>query len=452
MKINLLEFTVGDSLFGIRTEYVKYIFDIENIKPSPLMPEYVAGFTTQGKYVYPLICMDMLLGLSKDCSNVIGKTAIVVDVYGKRFALVVDDIRKIQEIEETEEGNDIVNFYNLRGQIIEEITPVYLSRRIKLPPLKQKVLLSNLENKSTEKEEERSFIIFKLSDKTFGIDTEFVKKAEYLENLKKFITRGDSWVEGVFLIKDTPVKAIDLKKVINLEGNLGENLLIVERENKNVGLIVDEIIDIYSVLKSEINTGVNAEDIFYEFLVVDKKVIPVLSQQFINQIIEKYSLVTSESKKENSLDKKESIDILVFKIGNEIFGIKMKNICEVLEGSDAHISNYPSENQLIRGLIARERESFFLISFEKLLGQNIDLNSEDTKILVIKENNIKFALLVSEVIDIQSVYESDLAEFEGDESFIEGLVVLKNKELINLINPLWNIPKFKEEINSEVVN
>ena len=444
MKINILEFSIGNHLFGIRTEFVKYIFEIEHVKPIPLMPEYVAGITVHGKNVYPVVCTEKLLEISKSCENLTGKTAIAVDVYGKYVAIAVDEINKIQEIEETEEGNDVINFYNLKGQIIEEITPVFLDRKIKVPPLKQKSYEFLTENKKI-KEDERSFLIFKSGDKLFGIETCFVKKVEYIENVKQAITKKDGWVDRLLLVKDVPIKAVNFKKVLDLKGEKEENLLIIEKDRKTTGILVDEVVDIFSIGLSNISTGTDENEIFNEFITIDKQVIPVLSEKFIHEIIEKYYIKPQKNKNEKFSEKNQKIDVLVFKIGNEKFGIKMENVDEVLEYKEVHISKYPTEHPLIKGIVAKERESMFLISYEDVLNQKVDIEHEDTKIISIKEGNQKFALLISSIEDIQSVSEESIAEFETADSFIRGVIILKNKELVNLLNPKWNLPIMEEE-------
>jgi len=108
-KINLLEFKINDNLFGIRTNHIKNIFDIENVKESPLMPDYVVGVTIHGKKAYLLICLEN----------------------------AVDEILRIQEIEDTGNANDIINFYKVKDMVLEEITPEFLKRKIKIPSFKQ---------------------------------------------------------------------------------------------------------------------------------------------------------------------------------------------------------------------------------------------------------------------------------------------------------------------------
>ncbi|SNZ10129.1 purine-binding chemotaxis protein CheW [Persephonella hydrogeniphila] len=440
--INILEFTVKDLLFGLRTEYIKYIFDIEHVKPAPLMPDYVAGFTVHGKYIYPLICMEKVLELSEECSDPVGKTAIAVDIDGNIYSLIVDEILKIQEIEETSSENDVVNFYNLQGRVLEEITPQFLRKKIKFPPVKQHVETDFLGKKETQKKGEISFMIFQLGDKWLAVNTDFVRKVEDIETVNITPVKEKEWIEGVFLVKGVPVKAGNMKKLLDIGNSSGSNLIILEKERKYFGLIVDEIIDIYTTEENRINRGSDTDSIFKDFFVYSNRAIPVISESFINEVLDKYSLEIEETEDEFFTKGKSKVDILVFRIGKEKLGLKMENLDEVLELKEVHFSSYPTENEFVKGIIAKGNESYYLISYESALKEKIDTDSEDTKILVITDKGFKVAVLISDIEDIISVPEENIAELEDDSLFIKGTVIDKKGGLLNLLNPRWIISRY----------
>ncbi len=444
MKINILEFSIDNNLFGIRTEYVKNIFDIENIKRVPLAPDYMAGVTTHGKHIYPLICIEKLLEISSNCNNPVGKTAITINIDGKHYSIIVDEIHKIQEIEKTNQEDDVINFYNLQGKVLEEITPQFLKRKIKVPPLNQNIPNTLFKDKNLEKkEDEINFLIFKIGSKYIGINAQFIKKVEYLEDLHKTPTERKDWIESVYLVKDTPVKSGNLKKLLKIEEGQEEFLIILEKDKKLFGLLADEILDIYTIKKSQLNKGKDEVSILKDFVVYNKQLIPILSENFIQKILEEHSLETSKTESTNTKNKKE-IDILIFSIGQEKLGIKMENVHEVIEYEDVHISNYPTEIKEIKGLIATGKESLFLLSFEEYLNQKIN-PEENSKILIIQDKNIKIALLISDIEDIMQIPQENLAETDSEETFIKGIAIDKKGYLINLINPKWILYKFKKE-------
>ncbi|WP_457623899.1 chemotaxis protein CheW [Persephonella sp.] len=442
MKINLLEFKVDGQLFGIRTEYIKNIFEVESIKQAPLFPEYVCGLTVHGKYIFPLISLRKILELSHKSENPLGKTAVTVNVSGKYFSLLVDEILKIQEIEKKDKDSDIINFYNLKGEVLEEITPEFLSLKVKIPPLKQTVNTDTLKKLNNKKEDEENFLVFNLNEKLFGINTDCIKKVEFVESLVETVAKEDEWIEGIFLLRDIPIKTGNLKKLLNLDGKSGDYLIIIEKDKNLFGFLVDNIIDIFPVKNSKINRGSSNDSYFRDYVVYNGSVIPILSPDFIKNILEKYSLKVSDIENHGNNNKTDEIDVLIFRIGSENLGIKMENVDEVIEFKDIHLSNYPTENKAIKGIMALNDESLFLISYEDFLNQKIDIESEEVKVLIIKDGELKIGLLISDILDLISVTTENFALFESDSSFILGTVLHKKEGLINLINPRWIISEF----------
>ncbi|WP_457622057.1 chemotaxis protein CheW [Persephonella sp.] len=441
MKIHVLEFKVKDHLFGIRTEFIKNIFDIEFLKNAPLLPDYVYGVTVHGKLVLPLICTEKILEIADECSSPIGKTAITVDIKGKLFSLVVDDILKIQEIEKNNNDNEIINFYNLKGKVIEEITPEFLNMKIDIPSFRYRRELSE-EKEADQKarKEEVNFLIFKLDDRLFAIKAESIKKVEYLSSLESIPDRSEQWLEGIFLLKDIPIFVGNLKKLLEIGDELGEYLIILENGNKLFSFAVDDIVDITSVEKSDISSRAtySPDSTFKDYFLYNKKVVPVLSEEFINKIIDRYSISTNVDINNNNKTNKLEVDFLIFRICNERFCIRMENIDEVLELKEVHIGNYPTENPLIRGIIATGKESLFLVQYNHIISSDyVPEENEEDKILVLKKGNIKFGLLVTEIEDIVSVPEENIVEFEEKKLFIAGNIKDSSGDLINIINIDW---------------
>ncbi len=448
MKINILEFKVKDHLFGIRTEFVKSIFEIESFRKSPLLPKNVIGFTSYNKHIYPLICMEKLLSLSEECTDPHGKTAIVINAGEKYFALVVDEILKIQEIEKNQEGNEVINFYNLQGKLLEEITPEFISLNVKIPHLNQKISSQSFSFEEKDKNfSERSFLIFTLGNQKCGLDTDFIRKVEYAEGEINKITKDqNSWIDGVFLLKNNVIKVGNLKKLLGLKDNQTneKNLVIIEDNNKIFSFLVDEIVDIHSISEEKINRSTKDSFIFKDFIVHEKTIVPIISEEFIKESFEKYSIKINSSLEEFK-QKKNEVDILLFKIGKERFGVQMENVSEVFDYSDTHVSSYPTENKSILGVVTARKETYFLITYEHILGEKVDKNSEDTKILVISDDKVKIAILISEIEDIVHISEDNIAKFEDNSQFIKGTFLTKEGELVNLLNPSWIVSEFKKE-------
>ncbi|WP_457640707.1 chemotaxis protein CheW [Persephonella sp.] len=435
MGISLLEFKIKGNLFGIRTEIIKNIFDIETIKKAYFMPDYVVGVTHYNQYLFPVICTEKLLKLSdRSCEEPVGKTAVVVDLNGKYYALIVDEILKIQEIERTGPEDDIVNFYKTKNDLPEELTKTFLMTKIQVPSFLNK-RYTEAEIKTGKPKAENSYLIFYIGEKIFALNTEIIRKVEYLESMKKSVTVENNWIEGVFLIKDFIVKVGSLKKLLNLEDSPAENLVIIEKHNRYFGFTIDEIIDIVEVPKSEIKSGPNPDNILNEFFVYSNEVVPVISDKYIGKIIDEYALL--HEKKEEIQENSEEETILIVEIAGEKFAVNMKNVTGVLELNDLHISNYTTKNPFIKGLTTVRNEKYFVVSYEEIIGKEIE-KKEDAKLLVLKYNdNLKIALIISEIQDIITVPAANIKVADDDNYFIGGTVVDNKDNFIDLLNINW---------------
>ena len=438
MSIQLLEFKVKDNLFSIKTEYVKQIFEIEKVKPVSYLENYVCGFTVYSEKSYLLIDFASIAGLGNSCKeNLIGKTAVVVDVFGKTYALIVDEIVKIREIEKKSYEGDIISFYKDKDIVIEEITPEFLSLRIKVPPLKQLLTKkgeeSLAEKKKVEKKEQ-NFLIFALENLYYGINTQFVKKVEYLDYLNETPVDEDGWIEGVLLIKDTPVKVGNLKKILKLnEKRKRESLILIEDQRKKFGIFADEIVDIYPVEEEQIHKG-SDEEILQDFFVYKNKVVPILSGKFLKEVLDRYSLETISKKEEERTTKfSDKTTFLLIQIASKIFAVPMENLGEVLEYKDIHLSNYPSDNPLIKGIAAYRNFSFFLITLEPIL--NVELK-DDKKVLLLQKDEKLVGVLITDIYDLIDVPKTDVFLLDTDDSLVGGTVYY-NGDLIEILNIHW---------------
>ncbi len=437
MKVSLLEFKVNDHSFGIKTEHVKNVFDIELVKPVPSMPDYIAGLTKNANTVSLLVCFGKLVGLTDRCEDPLGKFAILVDINGKYYALVVDEIVKIQEVETEEDNNEPVKFYNLKGEVIEEITPAFLKQKIKVPPLENENKKKSEKNSNNSNQKEENFLIFLLNDKKLSIKTDLIDRVEHVEALKNGVDiKNKDWIESVVLIKDEVIKIGNLKKLLNWEEDKskGETLIIVGSDRENIGFLVDDILDTVSIKESDIEKNLDANDIFENYFVYNKSVVPILSEKFIKEIISKNAVQHGKKeKKETDTQTLSKKDFLIFNILGERFAVSMEEVEEVMDFEGLNISPYITENPFVKGILALKNKSVFLISLEKIFNKNFDKNSE-LSVLVLNQNGIEVALLISKIEKIETVPDRNIFKLEASKELIRGSIITKDGELISLLN------------------
>ena len=90
--------TIAGQSVAIRAAAVHSVVDIDAIAPVPLAPAHIAGLATLRSQVLTVICCECALGL--DQRPTAKKRAVIVEVDGHHYALLVgtiDDVRAIEE-------------------------------------------------------------------------------------------------------------------------------------------------------------------------------------------------------------------------------------------------------------------------------------------------------------------------------------------------------------------
>jgi len=413
MKETVLEFKIGDKKFGIPTKFVKNLFEIENVKKVYGMPEYVVGLVKNNYHVYPLISLNKIWHINKN-NNFLGKSAIVI-VFDFEFAIVVDEVIKISYAEK--KGNKIFEVYEDNGEIVGKLDVEFL-KSIKLPHFQNKYKIKKI-TKNTKK-----YLIFK-NEEIYGIDVEKIKKIEekekdYIEilNLPVYITPFGEFVE---------------------KNNFDKSVIVIEKNKKFLALGVEEVFDIEEIEKNEIVTLSN--NIFKETFFFNGNTVKVLNNDFLDELIENKGVLISKSNQEKIFSTKTSI--LIVNIAGEKFAVEMKNIEEIKESEDIHPNTVSIANEFIKGIVTTKTGAHYLISFEKIIGKEIDINSEDCRIIVLKSKENKKAILISGIEDLITIEKENIIYSSNREFFIQGVICIE-EEIIPLLNSEWRIDEFKK--------
>jgi len=402
---SVLEFRIDENYFAIEMKYVKTLFEIEKVKKIPALPDYVLGLVEHNNQVYPLISLKKAWYKKDD--NWKNKNAFVLVLRNGEFAILIDEIIKITDAQKTE--NEFLEIYKDNDELIGSLDLNFL-KSLKLPTFQNKKInyFKNLKISS-----DNNYLLFFLGDKIYGIDTNLIKKTED-------IVADDEIVK----IDKQIVKVLKLKEILNTDAK-ESNLIILKNNKKILGLNVGDIIDIKGVNKEDIFTA-NAK-MFNKFFIYKDKEVKVFNNEFLKELIDKEGVSEKEENKRVS----KKIALLLFKIGNEKFAVRMKYVADLKDIEDVVICHTYS-NDIIKGLISTKFGAVYLISYENILN---DSAINPTKILILK-NEVAKALLIDEILDLISVDEEKIILTNSNDYFIGGEVLLDN-EMISLINLNW---------------
>ncbi len=434
---NILTFRVGDSLFGVDTATVEWIVDVERVFETALMPHYVLGEIEHAGKLYFLLSLKRILGLKEE-NDPENSSALILNVKGKRFALLVDEVLFIKEIKEEDYSSDSFSFYSEDNEVIEIIKEEFFAFLGEIPTLRSEEEDFRIERGENTKRSERDLLLFKLGERLFAVEVDLLNFVEVKEDAKKgAFVEQEEIVEGIFLIKNRIMKVINLKRLFKIGTVQGENIFVFKEGNRYVALSVDEIYNVENVDEEEINESVESENI-KEFFVKDDEIVSIISKDLVMELLRKYGMISK--KRDHSDRNEEGREFLIVRSGDSEFAIFMDRISGAYEMEDIVLSKTLAKRNGIEGIASIGSKSYMLLNLAEIIGKKDTAN--DHTVLIVGSKNDRIALKVAEIDDILHVPNSKI--FITDQnSFIKGSIVYKEK-VYNLVNGGWLVDYIRQ--------
>lgn len=128
---------------------------------------------------------------------------------------------------------------------------------------------------------------------------------------------------------------------------------------------------------------------------------------------------------------------LIFKLGNEEYGIDIHKITTIIE-KDMNIARVPKTPLFLKGVINLRGEIIPIMSLRIRFGQPEDVFTEDSRIVIVKLDDISVGLIVDavmEVLELDEAATESIANIAGEISldYITG-VGKANGRIITLLN------------------
>ncbi|RKQ63873.1 chemotaxis signal transduction protein [Thermovibrio guaymasensis] len=441
-KVNLLVFRVGEIYFSINTELIKEIVEVneENIFPALSFPDTALGFLKHKNKAFVLVCLAKFLDIHS-CTDVNGKDAVIVNISGRSWAVLADEIEGIFEVERSEYTTGEVNICQVEGKVVEELTAEFFLKEVNVPGIfeEEDQEEENFDLRSLEEKER--ILILETNGNLVGIQAEKVLKIEYSDNVqsKTFIDK-DQLFEKAYVVGNKIVKATALSKFVGTGiSTVRENpiLIILKKDDKIIGFEVDEIIDFLELDQTSHFEDRKSDSKFKYFVNYKGKVVPVLSDLFIDNFLQKEGLKDEVSQEEFFREDPENeISFLVISIGEKEFLVEIESIVKIYKLDDVNLSPYPTRVEAIEGIVTTKNTSYFLVTLEKVLGTKIE-DSEENRILIFRtiEGN-EIALKISEVTNILSVPKRFYYKVTESKNYlVKGVVTGEENKLYEVLNP-----------------
>ncbi|MGI6622665.1 MAG: purine-binding chemotaxis protein CheW [Clostridiaceae bacterium] len=153
--------------------------------------------------------------------------------------------------------------------------------------------------------------------------------------------------------------------------------------------------------------------------------------------------------------------LVKFHIADEVFGIEIKQIFKILKPQE--IFKVPNTPPFIEGLLNLRGQVLTVFNLRKRFNMPEKVNDENTKILIINQNDLLLGFTVDSVSEIVRVPDEDFVEtppelVSFDRRFLSGvakvgekLILLLNLEKILTPDEELQVKEIVDEHGAEVV-
>ncbi|MFP4660982.1 MAG: chemotaxis protein CheW [Halanaerobiales bacterium] len=166
-------------------------------------------------------------------------------------------------------------------------------------------------------------------------------------------------------------------------------------------------------------------------------------------------MLSNFQNRKNTSPKREEKQFIVFSLGEEKFGVDVKQIKQIIPMDEStHIPNAPS---FVKGVINLRGDIIPIVELKEKLTLEIDSAvSKEGKIIIVELDNNSVGMQVDSVSEMMRIYEDEIADPPGivkgiNRNYLKGVGKLNDKLLILLdLDKIFSEEEMKELDNFEV--
>jgi len=427
-KIEMVVFRVGEEEFAFILSNVKEIIRVPDMTKVPGAPVYIAGLCSLRGELLPVIDSRKWFGMpDKECNG--SSRIIVTDIHGKRVGIISDKVSEVLSTEEIYIKEPPESIRGIDGGVINGILVLDNGKRIIMILDAEKIVkagefdshanyqkgLSKMELAgSNTKVEEEQIIVFALGNEEYAVNINDVKEIIRLPSIMK-VPDTANYIEGVISIRNHLLAVINLGKLLNVnckEPDEYSRVVIIDTGSFTYGVIVDRVSEVAHIqkdsFKKHFQIAISKGTEFIKGFVNlnnGKRLVMVLET---NKIVNFKDLTDicdggrEEAVKDNSMKlnlNDYSIEhIVIFKIANEEYGIRINHVQEINRMSE--LVRFPGAPAFIDGMVDLRGEVIPILNLRTLFAIT-DIHSLDSsKFLVIEYQKKKIGILIDSVSEV----------------------------------------------------
>lgn len=421
----------GTESYGISTEEINQISRVPSLMPLPLRPSGTRGLCGVGGNIVTMVDLNLLLDSQEVDIEANESRLISLNDTHSSNALLVSEVYNTVYIEEENlekidnQDDPIIAIYKYKDSLVQVLSLDILISKINRIDMKPKEIHNGKIKAANIQEEDSSrFLVFAMANEQFALNIEFLREIILADvNFTDIVGSSDELL-GLITLREELVAVMDLRTYYGFKGkhNDKNRILIASHKGDNIGLLVDEIIDIKSILNRDIEfINSNTEGNKISGVIHDKEsLISFFDKEVIENIFnENRAYIESKDKSsiEDVANDEDSDEVIVFKLASKEYAFDVDYVAEIIDIMKSTKVAYSDDG--VDGIINIRGQIVPVVSlFEKL---NIDtVVDENSKIIVCNINGSKVCFVVDSISDILNVKSNEVKE-QDDELFTNVL-------------------------------
>lgn len=478
----LVTFHLGDDEFGADIMHVKEIVRVPEITRVPNALNYIEGACNLRGSVLPIIDGRARFNMEKKERDE-NSRVLVIDANGKATGVIVDRVSEVIRVS-TSNIEDT-------PQIVKNMDADYLKGIVKLDNGNRLIMLLDIvkvvngddraKAQTGERETEgepflkpsedaalntagdEQLVSFWLGKEEYAIGIMQVKEIIRVPEMMK-VPNCEAYVDGVVSIRKHLLPIINLRTYFGMESKGitdHTRVLVADMGGFTAGFIVDKVSEVlrvpagmiqppprFSAQRGEQLKGVAKLDNGKRLILMldPSKIISADAYRMISDL----KGASQENDETKSIEKQmmDEEQLVAFKIDNEEYGIKIKDVQEINRMTE--VTQIPRAPHYIDGIVNLRGNIIPVLDLRKFFGLSEKELTDATRIIIVDSAGVKTGIIVDSVSEVlrfeKALIESppELLSNGIDSSYIEGVGKLDDGKRMVLILRLEKVLDFEK--------
>ncbi len=440
----VLIFRHGEIAFGIPTSFIGQILRVPDITPLALSPDEVRGLCALGGNIATAIDINLLLGFPS-CPGIEPKNRVItLNAPWSALCLLVDEVsvsvtvdpKKIEYLETNKEI--IAAILHHEDELIQVIDLDHAMKRV------QKVSVNprNVSDKTIAikhamlSNEHERYLVFKMGGVQYALLIDNLREILNADVAITTIAGANPEIQGMMSLREELIVVADLRLYFHYQPILGDKnrIMIVQRQGRTLGLVIDEIVDIHEFSQSDIDISGDNSNQIAGVIQFEDHLISLIGEELIESIMSRNDeiIVNSEAILTDTTQE-ASIEVVIFQLGSEEYAFEIEEVAEIIDMTP--VTPVADSHEMIDGIINIRGQIVTIGSLHKRLGIEPS-HREDQKIIICHAQGSRIGFFVNYVSDVMAIPHDLMRKDDGEEGIFSHVLHLNEGErLVMLFNP-----------------